>query len=62
LRAALVTKGVPSALAQEYKAGPIRIGVPMDEIKSYPRTGRLCDGRDPEGNVFPIGEERHGHK
>ena len=29
----------------------------MGEIKSYPGlTGPLCDGRDPEGNVFQLAE------
>ena len=32
-------------------------GVAMDEIKSFPGvTGPLCDGRDPEGNVFQLAE------
>ena len=32
-------------------------GVPMGEIKSYPElTGPLCDGRDPEGNVFQLAQ------
>ena len=32
-------------------------GVAMGEIKSYPGlTGPLCDGRDPEGNVFQLSE------
>jgi predicted enzyme related to lactoylglutathione lyase len=32
-------------------------GVPMGTIKSYPGlTGPLCDGRDPEGNVFQLTE------
>jgi predicted enzyme related to lactoylglutathione lyase len=32
-------------------------GVPMGEIKSYPGlTGLLCDGEDPEGNVFQLAE------
>ena len=32
-------------------------GVPMGEMKSYPPlTGRLCDGKDPEGNVFQLAE------
>jgi predicted enzyme related to lactoylglutathione lyase len=32
-------------------------GVPMGKIKSYPPlTGRLCDGKDPEGNVFQLAE------
>ena len=30
-------------------------GVPMREIKSYPGfPGPLCDGEDPEGNVFQL--------
>ena len=30
-------------------------GIPMGEIKSYPGlTGSLCDGKDPEGNVFQL--------
>jgi hypothetical protein len=29
-------------------------GVPMGDIKSYGTTGPLCDGIDPEGNVFQI--------
>ena len=29
-------------------------GVPMGEIKSYGPSGPLCDGRDPEGNVFQL--------
>jgi predicted enzyme related to lactoylglutathione lyase len=33
------------------------MGVPMGKIKSYPPlTGRLCDGKDPEGNVFQLAE------
>ncbi len=32
-------------------------GIPMGEIKSYPGlTGLLCDGKDPEGNVFQLTE------
>jgi catechol-2,3-dioxygenase len=32
-------------------------GVPMGEIKSYPGlAGLLCDGRDPEGNVFQLAD------
>jgi catechol-2,3-dioxygenase len=32
-------------------------GVAMSEIKSYPGfTGLLCDGKDPEGNVFQLAE------
>ncbi len=29
-------------------------GVAMGEIKAYAGTGPLCDGRDPEGNVFQL--------
>jgi predicted enzyme related to lactoylglutathione lyase len=29
-------------------------GVPMGDITSYGSTGPLCDGTDPEGNVFQI--------
>jgi catechol-2,3-dioxygenase len=39
------------------RAGLIAKGVPMGEIKSHPGlTGNLCDGRDPEGNVFQLSE------
>jgi catechol-2,3-dioxygenase len=32
-------------------------GVSMGKIKSYPPlTGLLCDGKDPEGNVFQLAE------
>jgi predicted enzyme related to lactoylglutathione lyase len=32
-------------------------GADLGEIKSYPGfTGLLCDGRDPEGNVFQLAE------
>jgi hypothetical protein len=32
-------------------------GVRMGKIKSYPPlTGQLCDGRDPEGNIFQLAE------
>jgi predicted enzyme related to lactoylglutathione lyase len=32
-------------------------GVPMRAIKSFPPlTGLLCDGEDPEGNVFQLSE------
>ncbi|MDP1911005.1 MAG: hypothetical protein Q8K85_22105 [Hyphomicrobium sp.] len=32
-------------------------GVAMGEIKSNPgHTGPLCDGRDPEGNVFRLSQ------
>jgi predicted enzyme related to lactoylglutathione lyase len=33
-------------------------GVAMGEIKSYPGlTGPLCDGTDPEGNVFQLSQK-----
>lgn len=33
-------------------------GVPMRELKTYPGlTGLLCDGEDPEGNVFQLAEQ-----
>ena len=32
-------------------------GIPMGAIKAYPGfTGALCDGRDPEGNVFQLAQ------
>lgn len=35
----------------------VSLGVAMGEIKSYPGlTGPLCDGRDPEGNVFQLSQ------
>jgi predicted enzyme related to lactoylglutathione lyase len=41
----------------ELRAELMAKGVPMGEIKSYPGlTGPLCDGRDPEGNVFQLAE------
>jgi catechol-2,3-dioxygenase len=41
----------------ELRTELIAKGVRMGEIKSYPPlTGRLCDGRDPEGNVFQLAE------
>jgi catechol-2,3-dioxygenase len=41
----------------ELRAALIAKGVPMGQIKSYPGlTGPLCDGRDPEGNVFRLAE------
>lgn len=41
----------------ELRAELIAKGVPMGEIKSYPGlTGPLCDGRDPEGNVFQLAQ------
>ena len=39
----------------ELRAELIAKGVSMREIKSYPGfTGPLCDGEDPEGNVFQL--------
>jgi catechol-2,3-dioxygenase len=39
----------------ELRAELIAKGVPMREIKSFPGlTGPLCDGEDPEGNVFQL--------
>lgn len=41
----------------ELRENLIARGVPMREIKQYPGyTGPLCDGVDPEGNVFQISE------
>ena len=39
----------------ELRAELVTKGVPMREIKSYPGfAGPLCDGEDPEGNVFQL--------
>ncbi len=39
------------------RAKLIANGTPMGEIKSYPGfTGPLCDGTDPEGNVFQLSQ------
>lgn len=36
----------------------IAAGVPMGEIKAYPGfSGPLCDGTDPEGNVFQLAQK-----
>ena len=44
----------------ELRAELVGKGVPMGAIKSYPGlTGPLCDGRDPEGNVFQLAQRRH---
>jgi hypothetical protein len=44
---------------KEPRAELIRKGVPMGRIKSYPGlTGPLCDGTDPEGNVFQLAQSR----
>jgi len=41
----------------EMRAELIRKGVPMGNIKTYPGlTGPLCDGTDPEGNVFQLAQ------
>jgi predicted enzyme related to lactoylglutathione lyase len=41
----------------DLRAELVAKGVPMGKIKSYPPlTGRLCDGKDPEGNVFQLAE------
>jgi catechol-2,3-dioxygenase len=41
----------------EMRAELIRKGVPMGDIKVYPGlTGPLCDGTDPEGNVFQLAQ------
>ena len=41
----------------EVRAELIAKGARMGNIKSYPPlTGLLCDGKDPEGNVFQLAE------
>jgi catechol-2,3-dioxygenase len=41
----------------EMRAELISKGVPMGDIKAYPGfTGPLCDGTDPEGNVFQLAQ------
>jgi len=41
----------------ELRAELIAKGVAMRQIKSYPPlTGPLCDGADPEGNVFQLAQ------
>ena len=41
------------------RAELIAKGVPMRPIKSYPPlTGLLCDGEDPEGNVFQLAQAK----
>lgn len=43
---------------EDVRARLIALGVDMGEIKSYPGlTGPLCDGRDPEGNVFQLSQD-----
>ncbi len=44
----------------ELRAELIGRGVAMREIKAFPPlTGALCDGTDPEGNVFQLAEALH---
>jgi|SRR5215831_3488426 len=44
------------------RAEIIAKGVEMGNIKSYPPlTGPLCDGRDPEGNVFQLAQRPEGN-
>ena len=44
----------------EMRDAMIALGVDMGAIKKYPPlTGELCDGRDPEGNVFQLSEAMH---
>jgi catechol-2,3-dioxygenase len=41
----------------QLRAELVAKGVPMTTIKSYPPlTGPLCDGQDPEGNVFQLAQ------
>jgi catechol-2,3-dioxygenase len=41
----------------QLRAELIGKGVPMGNIKSYPGlTGPLCDGSDPEGNMFQLAQ------
>lgn len=41
----------------ELRSKLIMLGVPVGEIKRYPGFAySLCDGRDPEGNVFQLSE------
>jgi predicted enzyme related to lactoylglutathione lyase len=44
----------------EVREALMQRGVPMAAIKSYGNTGPLCDGRDPEGNVFQLSEGTPG--
>jgi catechol-2,3-dioxygenase len=42
---------------KELRAELVAKGVPMHNIKSYPGlTGPLCDGTDPEGNIFQLAQ------
>ncbi len=40
----------------ELRTELIAKGVRMRNLKSYPGTGPLCDGVDPEGNVFQLAQ------
>lgn len=43
---------------EEVRERLIGLGVDMGKVKSYPGlTGPLCDGRDPEGNVFQLSQD-----
>jgi hypothetical protein len=45
----------------ELRAELVAKGIPMRELKSYRGlTGPLCDGEDPEGNVFQLSQRPHG--
>lgn len=36
----------------------VKLGIEMGPVRSYPGiTGPLCDGRDPEGNVFQLAQD-----
>ena len=42
---------------EDLRAELVAKGVPMRQIKAYPGlTGPLCDGEDPEGNVFQLAQ------
>ena len=59
---AKVVMTVDRSLA-EFRAELTAKGVPMGEIKSYPGlTGPLCDGKDPEGNVFQLAQLSNASK
>ena len=62
-QAAFAIEGISDELERvlvelaELRAELVGKGVPMGAIKSYPGlTGPLCDGRDPEGNVFQLAQ------
>jgi predicted enzyme related to lactoylglutathione lyase len=57
------TSNVKLVISVERELGDLRDellakGVPMREIKSFGTTGPLCDGTDPEGNVFQLSQAR----